>query len=110
VNYFLRRDIITVALLEDGFLKMASETLQLFDPRRNFQLQGFTGRGAITTLHDASATGVSISGILQAAEDFAVLSFCNASRKPRFETPLHGRRCVRSTIPANSGNEAMLYS
>ena len=31
-------------------------------------------------------------------------------REARFKTPLHGRRCVRSTIPANSGNEAMLYS
>jgi hypothetical protein len=54
------------------------ETLRIFDPRRNFQLQGFTGRAATTTLHDASATGVSISGIFQAAEDFAVLGFYNA--------------------------------
>jgi hypothetical protein len=50
----------------------------MFDPRRNFQLQGFTGRGATTTIHDASATGVSVSGIFQAAEDFAVLGFYNA--------------------------------
>jgi hypothetical protein len=57
---------------------MASEPLRIFDPRRNFQLQGFTGRAATTTLHDASATGVSISGIFQAAEDFAVLGFYNA--------------------------------
>ena len=57
---------------------MAAEPLRIFDPRRNFQLQGFTGRGATTTLHDASATGVSISGIFQAAEDFAVLGFYNA--------------------------------
>ena len=57
---------------------MAAEPLNIFDPRRNFQLQGFTGRGATTTLHDASATGVSISGIFQAAEDFAVLGFYNA--------------------------------
>ena len=41
-------------------------------------MQGFTGRGATTTLHDASATGVSISGIFQAAEDFAVLGSYNA--------------------------------
>jgi hypothetical protein len=54
------------------------EALRLFDPRRNFQLQGFSGRGATTTLHDASATGVSISGIFQAAEDFAVLEWFNA--------------------------------
>jgi len=54
------------------------EALRIFDPRRNFQLQGFTGRGATTTIHDASATGVSVSGIFQAAEDFAVLGFYNA--------------------------------
>ena len=57
---------------------MAAEAISIFDPRRNFQLQGFTGRGATTTLHDASATGVSISGIFQAAEDFAVLGLYNA--------------------------------
>ena len=57
---------------------MAGEPLTIFDPRRNFQLQGFTGRGATTTIHDASATGVSVSGIFQAAEDFAVLGFYNA--------------------------------
>ena len=44
---------------------MATEPLSIFDPRRNFQLQGFTGRAATTTLHDATATGVSISGIFQ---------------------------------------------
>ena len=57
---------------------MATEPLRIFDPRRNFQTQGFTGRGATTTIHDASATGVSVSGIFQAAEDFAVLGFYNA--------------------------------
>ncbi|MBS1853882.1 MAG: hypothetical protein JST11_00840 [Acidobacteria bacterium] len=57
---------------------MAAESLRIFDPRRNFQLQGFTGRAATTTIHDASATGVSVSGIFQAAEDFAVLGFYNA--------------------------------
>ena len=57
---------------------MAAEAIHIFDPRRNVQLQGFTGRGATTTLHDASATGVSISGIFQAAEDFAVLGLYNA--------------------------------
>ena len=36
---------------------MATEALHIFDPRRNFQTQGFTGRGATTTIHDASATG-----------------------------------------------------
>lgn len=57
---------------------MPSESIHIFDPRLNFQLQGFSGRAATTTLHDASATGVSISGIFQAAEDFAVLGFYNA--------------------------------
>jgi hypothetical protein len=50
----------------------------MFDPRRNLQTQGFTGRGATTTLHNATETGVSISGIFQAAEDFAVLGWWNA--------------------------------
>jgi len=54
---------------------MGSESLHIFDPRRNLQLQGFAGRAATTTLHDATETGVSISGIFQAAEDFAVLGF-----------------------------------
>ncbi len=55
-----------------------TEALHIFDPRKNFQLQGFTGRGATTTIHDATETGLSISGIFQAAEDFAVLGFWNA--------------------------------
>jgi hypothetical protein len=41
-------------------------------------VQGFSGRAATTTLHDATETGVSISGIFQAAEDFAVLCLYNA--------------------------------
>jgi hypothetical protein len=57
---------------------MAAEPLAIFDPRRNVQTQGFAGRAATTTLHDATATGVSISGIFQAAEDFAVLNLYNA--------------------------------
>ena len=57
---------------------MATEALHIFDPRRNVQLQGFAGRAATTTLHDATETGVSISGIFQAAEDFAVLGWWNA--------------------------------
>jgi hypothetical protein len=47
--------------------------LHIFDPRRNFQIQGCTGRGATTTMQEATQTGVSISGIFQAAEDFAAL-------------------------------------
>ena len=57
---------------------MASEALHFFDPRRNLHLQGFSARGATTTLHDATETGVTISGIFQAAEDFAVLGWWNA--------------------------------
>lgn len=56
----------------------SSKPLRVFNPSRTFHLQGFTGRGATTTLHDASATLVSLSGIFQAAEDFAVLGLCNA--------------------------------
>ena len=41
-------------------------------------MQGFAGRTATTTIHDATETGVSISGIFQAAEDFAVLGWWNA--------------------------------
>ena len=63
----------------DGSLNaMSFEPLHIFDPRRNFQTQGFTGRGATTTMHDATETGVSISGIFQGAEDFAVLGWWNA--------------------------------
>ena len=58
---------------------MTSEPLHIFDPRRNVQLQGFAGRAATTTIHDATETGVSISGIFQAAEDFAVLGWWNAN-------------------------------
>jgi hypothetical protein len=57
---------------------MATESLRIFDPRRNLQLQGFAGRAATTTIHDATETGASISGIFQAAEDFAVLGWWNA--------------------------------
>src|SRR5260370_35141287 len=57
---------------------MSAEPLHIFDPRRNLQLQGFAGRAATTTLHDATETGISISGIFQAAEDFAVLGWWNA--------------------------------
>lgn len=32
---------------------MLSEPLPIFDPRRNFLLQGFAGRAATTTIHDA---------------------------------------------------------
>jgi hypothetical protein len=57
---------------------MLSEQLQLFDPRRTIQLQGFSGRAATTTLHDATETGFQISGIFQAAEDFANVQLLSA--------------------------------
>ena len=41
-------------------------------------VQGFSGRAATTTIHDATETGLSISGIFQAPEDFAVLCLYNA--------------------------------
>ncbi len=55
-----------------------SEPLNLFDPRRTIQLQGFSGRAATTTLHDANETGFQISGIFQAAEDFANVQLFSA--------------------------------
>ncbi len=57
---------------------MASEPLHIFDPRRSIQLQGFSGRAATTTLHDATETGFQISGIFQASEDFANVQFFSA--------------------------------
>ena len=57
---------------------MASEPLHIFDPRRTIQLQGFSGRAATTTLHDATETGFQISGIFQAAEDFANVQLFSA--------------------------------
>jgi hypothetical protein len=57
---------------------MSSEPLQIFDPRRTVQLQGFSGRAATTTIHDATETGFQISGIFQAAEDFANVQLFSA--------------------------------
>ena len=54
------------------------ELIRLFDPRRTVQLQGFSGRAATTTLHDATETGFQISGIFQAAEDFANVELFSA--------------------------------
>jgi hypothetical protein len=78
---------------------MPSEPLRLFDPRRNMHVQGFSGRAATTTIHDATETGLSISGIFQAPEDFAVLCLYNAydyfnhlRTKPLPRTDLTGLR------------------
>jgi hypothetical protein len=57
---------------------MATLSLQIFDPRHTLQLQGFSGRAATTTLHDATETGFQISGIFQAAEDFANVQLFSA--------------------------------
>src|SRR5579885_853398 len=57
---------------------MASEPLHIFDPRRNTHVQGFSGRAATTTIHDATETGLSLSGIFQAAEDFANVQLFSA--------------------------------
>jgi hypothetical protein len=45
---------------------MPYEPLHIFDPRRTMHVQGFSGRAATTTIHDATETGLSISGIFQA--------------------------------------------
>ncbi|HPU74501.1 MAG TPA: hypothetical protein PLA43_21325, partial [Bryobacteraceae bacterium] len=78
---------------------MASEPLRIFDPRRTMHVQGFSGRAATTTIHDATETGLSISGIFQAPEDFAVLCLYNAydyfnhlRTKPLPRTDLSGLR------------------
>jgi len=57
---------------------MPIEPGQIFDPRRSMHVQGFSGRAATTTIHDATATGLSISGIFQAAEDFANVQLFSA--------------------------------
>ena len=57
---------------------MSETSLYIFDPRRNIQLQGFSGRAATTTHHDATETGFRISGIFQAAEDFANVQLFSA--------------------------------
>ena len=57
---------------------MAAESLHIFDPRRTVQLQGFSGRAATTTIHDATEAGFQISGIFQAAEDFASVQLVSA--------------------------------
>jgi len=57
---------------------MPSTPLLFFDPRRTIQLQGFSGRAATTTLHDATETSFQISGIFQAAEDFANVQLFSA--------------------------------
>ena len=57
---------------------MPSDPRLLIDPRRTIQLQGFSGRAATPTLHDATETGFQISGIFQAAEDFANVQLFSA--------------------------------
>ena len=57
---------------------MPSDALLIFDPSRTVQLQGFSGRAATTTLHDATETGFQISGIFQEAEDFANVQILSA--------------------------------
>src|SRR5579885_2357460 len=52
--------------------------MYVFNPRRTIQLQGFSGRAATTTLHDATETGFQISGVFQAAEDFANVQLFSA--------------------------------
>jgi hypothetical protein len=79
---------------------VSTEPLQIFDPHRNFQLQGFTSRGATSTRHDATATGVSISGIIQAAEDFAVLS-----KMPRIEVHVFAPIVYAGAFPIKASDD-----
>jgi len=57
---------------------MPSEPLHMFDPRTTIQLQGFSARAATTTIHDATETGFQITGVFQAAEDFANVQLFSA--------------------------------
>ncbi|MCS6910480.1 MAG: hypothetical protein NZM11_07920 [Anaerolineales bacterium] len=57
---------------------MPANLLLPSDPRRTIQPQGFSGRAATTTLHDATETGFQISGIFQAAEDFGNVQLFSA--------------------------------
>jgi hypothetical protein len=81
---------------------MPSEALHMFDHRRTIQLQGFSGRAATTTIHHATETGFQISGIFQAAEDFANVQLFSAydyynhlRLKPLPVTDLSGVSAVR---------------
>jgi hypothetical protein len=49
---------------------MPSGRLLPFEPRHRIRPQGFCGRAATTSLHDGGETGLRISGIFEAAEDF----------------------------------------
>ena len=58
------------------------ETIYMFDPRRTVQLQGFSGKAATTTIHDATETGFEI---------FSAYDFYNHLRlKPLPVTDLSG--------------------
>jgi hypothetical protein len=57
---------------------VSDKVIHIFDRRRKLPLQGFTGRGATTTICDAIETSVSISSVFQAAEDL----WCWASGTP----------------------------
>ncbi|MCL6508420.1 MAG: hypothetical protein K6T59_15510, partial [Bryobacteraceae bacterium] len=59
-------------------MTVSSEVACIFDRRRTIQLQGFSGRASTTALHDATETGFQISGIFQAAEDFANIQLLSA--------------------------------
>jgi hypothetical protein len=55
-------------------------------------VQGFSGRAATTTIHDSTETGFHISGIFQAAEDFANVQLFSAYGY-LFSAPLAGSGC-----------------
>ena len=48
------------------------------DPSRTMQLRGFNGRGAAMSLHDATASGFTLSGVFCDAQDFGVMEWWTA--------------------------------
>lgn len=87
---------------------MPSEELDIIDPRRIMHVQGFSGRAATATLHDASETGFQISGIFQAAEDFANVQLFSAYDYFKSSAPEAAPRdgSLRADAPVRLGDPA----
>lgn len=92
------------------------EPPHIFDPRRNMHVQGFSGRAATTTVHDATETALSISGIFQAAADFAVPCLYNAydyfnhvrlEHLPQTDLPASGSSSTSSTVTPSTARCAL---
>lgn len=54
------------------------EQLTKFEPHRNVHLRGFSGFGACASIHDATATGFTVSGVFRQPDDFAVVTLYDA--------------------------------